>query len=159
MGYFSCISSSMRAALSPLKRMCSFACLRCLRFIVAYRSNELWPFNLITKCETVRREEQLREFRPRSDFFVSKSRLPRLIVVVNSKPKKDWPEDLVRMLLSGATIIRFANKFLDRFKAAKNFVLFAIYIWEDGKVSRYSLFQKPNDPRVCRTLYTTKLAG
>jgi hypothetical protein len=77
--------------------------------------------------------------------------LPRLLVEVNSKPKKDWPEDLVRMLLSGAAIVRFANKFLDRFKTAKNFVLIAIYIWEDGKVSRYSLFQEPNYPEVCWT--------
>jgi len=57
-------------------------------------------------------------------------------VEVNSGTKRDCPEDLVQMLLSGAAIVRFANKFLDRFKADKNFVLFAIYI-----------------------LYITKLAG
>jgi len=86
-----------------------------------------------TKCETVRQEEQLRKFLPRSDFLVSKSNIPRLLVEVNSNTKKRWPEDLVRMLLSGAAIIRFANKFLDRFKAAKNFVLFA-YIF--GKMAK-----------------------
>jgi hypothetical protein len=76
--------------------------------------------------------------------------LPRLIVKVNSEPKKDCPSDLVRMLLSGAAVVRFANKFfLDGFKAAKDFVLFAIYIWEDGRVGRYSLFQDPNSPKVC----------
>jgi len=68
-----------------------------------------------------------------SDVFVSKSMLPRLLVEVDSKPKEDCPEDLVRMLLSSAAIVRFANKFLDRFKAAKNFVLFAIYTWEMAK--------------------------
>lgn len=67
---------------------------------------------------------------------------------VNSGPKKEWPEDLVRMLLSGAAVVRFANKFLDRFKAAKNFVLFAIYIWDDGKVNWYSLFQEWNGTKV-----------
>ena len=55
------------------------------------------------------------------------------------------------MFLSGAAIVRFANKFLDRFKADKNFVLFAIYIWEDSKVSSYSLFQQPNGREVCWT--------
>ncbi|KAF8506612.1 kinase-like domain-containing protein [Russula emetica] len=89
--------------------------------IIALTGNRPWPFNLITKCETDR---------------------------VNSKPKQDSPEDLVRMLLSGAAIVRFANKFLNRFMEARNFVLFAIYIWDDGRVTRYSLFQEPNDSQV-----------
>jgi hypothetical protein len=102
------------------------------------------------KCETIENEsEQLRKYQPRSDFFISKLNLPRLLVEVNSKPKKEWPEDLVRMLLTGAAIVRFANGFLDAFMVAKNFVLFAIYIWDNGKVSRYSLFQEPNNPEVC----------
>ncbi len=75
---------------------------------IIYRSNQSWPFNLITKCETVRREEQLK-FHPLSDFFVSKSMLPRHLVEVNSKSKKDWPEDLVRMLLPCAVLICKAN--------------------------------------------------
>ncbi len=78
---------------------------------------------------------------------------------VNSGTKNLWPENLVWMLLSGAAVVRFANKFLGKFKAAKNFVLFAIYIWEDGKVYRYSLFQQPNGREVCWTLYITELAG
>ncbi len=139
----------MRAALSPLKRVGSFACLRCLRFIVVYRSRQHWPFSLILKCETVAKKDQLRKYLPCSDFLVSKSMLPRLLVEVNSEPKKNYPSDLVWMLLSGASVVRFANKFLDGFKAAKNFVLFAIYIWEDGKVGRYSLFQGRNSPKVC----------
>jgi hypothetical protein len=80
-------------------------------------------------------------------------------VEVNSKPKRTWPEDLIRMLLSGAAVVRFANKFLDRFAVARDFVLFAIYIWDNGKVSCYSLFQIPNNPQVSWTLYITKLAG
>jgi hypothetical protein len=78
--------------------------------------------------------------------------------VVNSKIKKERPEDLIQMLLTGASIVRFANRFLDTFMA-KDFVLFAIYIWEDGKVTRHSLFQEPNNPVVCWTLYITKFAG
>ena len=124
-----------------------------------YRGYQSWPFTLITKCETAPEGEQLRKFLPRSDFFVSKSTLPRLLVQVNSKPEQDRPEDLVRMLLCGASVVRFANKFLKKFIAAKDFVLFAIYIWENGKVSRYSLYQESNNQEVCWTLYTTKLAG
>jgi hypothetical protein len=87
-------------------------------------------------------------------------------VEVNSEPEQERLkstrtrfESLVRMLLSGATVVRFANKFLDRFMAAKDFVLFAIYIWDDGRVTRYSLYQEPNNPEVCWTLYMTRLAG
>jgi hypothetical protein len=42
-----------------------------------------------------------------------------------------------RMLLVGAAIVPFANEFVDKFKAAKSFVLFAIYIWEYGGVTRF----------------------
>jgi len=62
-----------------------------------------------------------------------------------------------RTYLQSERCVRFANKYSDGFKAAKNFVLFVIYIWEDGKVSRYSLLQEPNGPEVCWTLYITKL--
>jgi len=52
------------------------------------------------------------------------------------------------MLLTGAAIVRFANTFLDAFKA-KDFVLITIFIWDDGKATRYALFQEQND----RTVY------
>jgi hypothetical protein len=115
-----------------------------------YRSDQSWPFNLITKCETIRTvNEQLRKIQPSNDLLILKSNLPRLLVEVNSKPKKEGPEeDLIRMLLTGAAIVRFANKYLGTFKA-KDFVLFAIYISDGGRVARYSLFQDPNNPEVC----------
>jgi len=59
------------------------------------------------------------------------------------------PEDLIRMLLLGAAIVRFANRFLETFMTNEDFVLFAIYIWDNGEVTRYSLFQEPNNPEVC----------
>ena len=118
-----------------------------------------WPFNIIARRRTSHEGEQLRKFLPRCSFFVSKLNLPRLLVEVNSKPKQEWPSDLVQLLLSGAAVVRFANKFLDRFSVAKDFVLFAIYIWDDGTVTRYSLYQEPNNPKVCCALYITKLAG
>jgi hypothetical protein len=123
-----------------------------------YRGNRLWPFDLIVKCETIRDEnEQLRRFQPRSDLLVSKSTLPRLLVEVDSG-KTNRSEDLVRMLLTGAAIVRFANRFLDAFMVDKNFVLFAIYIWNSGRVSHYSLFQEPINSKVCWALYITKFA-
>jgi hypothetical protein len=77
----------------------------------------------------------------------------------NSKPKKDRPEVLVQMLLMGAAVVRLANKFLDRFRESKNFVLFAVYVWGDGTVRRFSLFQVPGRTQVCWTLYMIELAG
>jgi hypothetical protein len=112
-------------------------------------SNNSWPFSLITKCEGIQPvHEELRQYRPRSDLLVLKSSLPRLLMEVNSKPKKEWPEDLIRILLQGAAIVRFANKFLDKFMENEDFVLCAIYIWDHGKATRYSLFQKSNNPEV-----------
>ena len=124
------------------------------------RSNQSWTFDLIMRCEAIKEtKNQLRKYRPRSDLLVSKSTLPRLLIEVNSKPQTERPEDLIRMLLAGASVVRFANGFLDRFRAEKNFVLFAIYIWKAGKVSRYSLFQEPNNPKVCWTLHINELPG
>src|SRR5712675_371347 len=105
---------------------------RCL-----YISHQSWPFNIITKCETIPVSHQIRTYQPRSDLLISKSKssLPRLLIEVNSKPQKGWPEDLIQMLLRGATIVRFANTFLDVFKEKKDFVFFAIYVWDNGKVT------------------------
>ncbi|KAH9993369.1 hypothetical protein BJV77DRAFT_362148 [Russula vinacea] len=116
--------------------------------ITARMSNQSWPFELITKCESISVQDQLRKYRPHSDFLILKSKLPRLLVEVNSNTKTDRPEDLVRMLVTGAAVVRFANKFVDRFMANKNFVLCAMYIWDSGKVTRYSLFQDSYGPEV-----------
>ena len=63
------------------------------------------------------------------------------------------------MLLAGASTVRFANTFLDTFKEEKDFVLFAIYVWDNGRVTRFTLFQEQGKSEVCWTLYITKLAG
>jgi hypothetical protein len=97
-----------------------------------YRGKQ-WALPVIMKCESILdKNEQLRKFSPRSDLLLSKSSLPRLLVEVNSEPRKDRPEDLVWMLLTGAAIVRFANRFLDAM-VDKNFVLFAIYVWDNGE--------------------------
>ena len=124
-----------------------------------YRSQKPTFVKLIVKRAIRNEKEELRKFQPRSDLLVSKFTLPRLLVEVNSKPKTDCPEDLVRMLLTGAAVVRFANRHLNGFMADKNFVLIAIYIWDNGEVYCYSLFQVPNNPEVCLTLYTIKLTS
>jgi len=47
------------------------------------------------------------------------------------------------MLLQGAAVVRFANTFLNAFKT-KHFVLVAIYVRENGRATRYCLFQRQN---------------
>ena len=96
---------------------------------------------------------------PRSDFLISKSNLPRLIVEINSTPSREWPPDLIRMLLMGAAVVRFANNFLEAFKEQKNFVLCAAFIYDEGTATRYTLFQKQNDQAVRCVLYINELAG
>ncbi|KAL0945080.1 hypothetical protein HGRIS_001024 [Hohenbuehelia grisea] len=107
-----------------------------------------WPFELMTrKADDASKE--LRSYRPKSDFLLSKSQLPRLMIEVNSTSSNDlWPADLIRMLLSGAAIVRFANGFLDAFKQERDFVLITIYIRENGAVDWYTLFQIRNESRV-----------
>jgi hypothetical protein len=122
-----------------------------------YRGTGRWPFNLVMKCADEPAGEQLRQFQPCSDFLIQKSKLPRLLVDVNSTPPRIWPEDLIRMLLTGAAIVRFANTFLKSFKT-KKFMLVTMYIHEDGNVTRYTLFQKQTGREVFRTLYI-KLAS
>jgi hypothetical protein len=71
------------------------------------------------------RKEQLRQHSPRSDFFISNAALPRLLVEVNSTSIVSNPPDLVRMLIMGAYIVRFANNFVRAFQGQKNFVVAA----------------------------------
>ncbi|KAH9980691.1 hypothetical protein BJV74DRAFT_797980 [Russula compacta] len=73
---------------------------------------------------------------------------PYFIIHAGEVITAETPEDFVRMLLMGAAIVRFANTFLDAFKVAKDFVFFAIYVRDDGKVTRCALFQEPNGPEV-----------
>jgi hypothetical protein len=80
-------------------------------------------------------------------------------VKVNSTPYKTWPSDLIRVLLMGATVVRFANNFLKVFQEKKNFVFCALFIYDDGNATRLTLFQKQNNQAVCCAFYTNKLAG
>ncbi|KAI0245957.1 hypothetical protein BJV78DRAFT_1381972, partial [Lactifluus subvellereus] len=111
-----------------------------------------WPFDLIMKCVAVQPiKEQLRMYKPRSDLLILKSTLPRLLVEVNSSETEEWPPpDLIRVLLKGAAIVRFANTFLDAFKK-KDFVFVAIFMRDSVRATRYTLFQKQNGQAVYYT--------
>ncbi|KAF4568189.1 hypothetical protein EYR40_010410 [Pleurotus pulmonarius] len=69
---------------------------------------------------------------------------------VHSTPSSTdpWPHELVRMLLCGASVVRFANGFIDPFKQQKNFVLAAIYIGQTGIVQWHTLYQNSNQTKV-----------
>jgi hypothetical protein len=97
----------------------------------------------------VERQGERRQYQPRSDVLFSNSALPRLLVEVNSTSTHQRPMELVRMLTTGAFIVRFANQFLNTFKAHRNFVLCAFFIWDNGNAVRYTLFQEANDSKVC----------
>lgn len=101
------------------------------------------------KCTGIQdTEKQLRKYRPRSDFLISHYDLPRLLVEVNSSTEHPWPKDLIRMLLQGAAIVHFANRFLKVFRQQRNFVLCAIFIRGNGNVSHYTLYQSQSDGEV-----------
>ncbi|KAL4256150.1 Kinase-like protein [Pleurotus pulmonarius] len=53
------------------------------------------------------------------------------------------------MLLCGASVVRFANGFVDPFKEQKDFVLAAIYIGQTGSVQWHTLYQNRNERKVC----------
>jgi hypothetical protein len=106
------------------------------------------------KCVFQPIEDQHRRYKPYSDLLILKSNLPRLLVEVNSTPTLDWPPDLTRMLLQGATIVRFANEFLDE----EDFVLVAFFIDYNGSVTRYTLYQGINRV-VCSASYKIKFVG
>ena len=90
------------------------------------------------KGEGVDPNEEPRKYNPRSDFLISHSSLPRLLVEVNSTSVNWWAMDLIWVLTTGAFIVRFANCFSEAFFKEKFFVLCAIFIWDNGD-SLYSI--------------------
>ena len=103
-----------------------------------HRSSEQWPFPLIIKVDDV-----LHSYRPKNDFLILKHNLPRLAVEVNSTQTPNEPQlNLIRLMLQGASIVRFANTNLDAYKENRDFVFVAIYIDNKGKAERYLLHQE-----------------
>ena len=50
--------------------------------------------------------------------------------------------------MQGATIVRFANTFLNTYKTEKSFIFIAIFIGDTGVADRYLLFQDRNSDKV-----------
>ncbi|KAJ8509387.1 hypothetical protein ONZ45_g8431 [Pleurotus djamor] len=106
--------------------------------------NQPWPFRLIIAMHPSPTYPQLRSFQPRSDFALLRDNLPRLIVEINStggKVNPTFPPDYIRMLLCGASLVRFANQHLDAYRARKTFVLVAIFMHNEGTVDWHTMFQ------------------
>ena len=79
-----------------------------------------------------------------SNFHVFKYGLPRVAVVVDPPPLEDeLAEGLPsnRLLLQGASVVRFANTYLDEYKGKRNFVFTAISIDHIGEACRFILYQ------------------
>ena len=73
---------------------------------------------------------------------------------VSSQGRNGPTVNLIRLMLQGASIVRFANTKLDAYKEQKNIVFVAIYIDNSGKVDRYLLYQDekidPDNPEYVR---------
>jgi hypothetical protein len=64
-----------------------------------------------------------------------------MAVVVNpSQPRAR--ENHHRIMLQGAFIVRFANKFLDAYKTKKDFFFVTVFMGGTGEVVRRILYQK-----------------
>jgi hypothetical protein len=87
------------------------------------------------------KREEYRSYRPKSDFSAFRSSLPRLLIEVNSTSANQPQYDHIRMLLQAASVVRFANQHLEKYRTDKSYVLMAAYIDSDGEVHRYIMFQ------------------
>ncbi|KAH9165660.1 kinase-like domain-containing protein [Lactarius sanguifluus] len=82
-----------------------------------------------------------------------------MAVEVNSTVPSESAVDLHRMIIQGASVVRFANTTLDTYKTEKNFVFVAIYISGDGQAHRYVLYQEKGSNDVYRNLRTFVFAN
>lgn len=103
-----------------------------------------WPFKLLIQVQN-----HLYTYKPKSDFLMMEYGLPHLLVEVQSKGHGEIAADRIRMLLQGASVVRFANAQLEAYKKERNFLLVAIYIDGTGMAERSILFQKKDGNGVC----------
>ncbi|RXW11982.1 hypothetical protein EST38_g13872 [Candolleomyces aberdarensis] len=99
-----------------------------------------WPFNFFIQAD-----QNLYSYRPKSDFTFAQGRLFRFIAEVQSQPSK---EDKIRMLLQAACIVKFANKFLEKYKETRGFLLVTAYINKSGVVEQSIVYQDEQDGKV-----------
>lgn len=88
-------------------------------------------------------------YRPRSDFLILKSDLPRVAVKTGSNSPGRAAMDHQCLMLQGASIIRFANTYLEAYKEKRDFVFVAIFISDVGQADRYLIYQTKCSDTVC----------
>ncbi|TCD66544.1 hypothetical protein EIP91_001265 [Steccherinum ochraceum] len=89
----------------------------------------------------------------KNDFALTGQSLPRLLAEVDSNAversnSKGVPADYVKLLLTGAAVVRFANQHLSHRFSQHSFILMAIYIRKDGTANCHLLYQDCNDPAI-----------
>ncbi|KAL0952274.1 hypothetical protein HGRIS_006564 [Hohenbuehelia grisea] len=120
------------------------------RHFNAKMSNSPWPFRLL-----VQRASERVTYQPRSDFSVWTGDFPRLLVEVDSfTVASKWPQDCIRLALSGASVVRLANGFVEPFMEKKNFCLDTIFVRFDGVLTWYTMFQDGDDVRYHREIFS-----
>ena len=98
-----------------------------------------WPFEIFIQVA-----EHLYSYRPKSDFLLQYGSLIRLTVDVQSLSS----DNEVHQLLQAATVVRFANKHLEKYQKAKDFLLVTVYIDKSGRALRRIVYQDKDDEHV-----------
>ncbi|KAN0127875.1 hypothetical protein V8E53_014322 [Lactarius tabidus] len=116
-----------------------------------------WPFQLVMKVGEALEEESDSSkdmghftYRPRSDFLILNSTFPRVAVEVNSHSPGRPPADRYRMVIQGASVVRYANTYLDAYKDERNFIFMIIFIDGTGEVNRDLLYRTETSNTVYR---------
>lgn len=111
--------------------------------LVYCSGNTLWPIQL----PVVFRDFNCR-YTPKSDFFLSFHKIPRVVAEVVSTGSDN---DEARMLLQCGCIVRLVNGRAADAGQKRNFILMAFYMNNAISVTRYLVFQncEPGDDRVC----------
>jgi len=93
------------------------------------RGEDPWPFLIVVRDVN----KVCHSYKPKNDLTVLKYSLPWLLLEVNSTKPDEPQHDEYRMLLQGASMVRFANECLKSYKANKGFTLIAVYISINGE--------------------------
>ncbi|KAJ8518015.1 hypothetical protein ONZ45_g4869 [Pleurotus djamor] len=127
---------------------------RCIRSISASR----WPFPIVAKgpldssSEFPTKFHSLRTLHLRPSFSILQGELPRCLVHFSTSiPPEEgdmFPDDLLRLILSASSVVRFANAHLQPFNVDKDFTLLAFYVRPSGDADRMIFFQQPNGSSV-----------
>ncbi|KAH9017855.1 hypothetical protein EDB84DRAFT_1566678 [Lactarius hengduanensis] len=102
-----------------------------------------WRFPLIVRVGT-----GYHTYRSKSDFLVLKFGLPRVGVAINAFPPDQPAVDHHCLVLQGASVVRFANTYLDAYRAERDFIFVAIFVGDIGVADRYLMYQTEGSQEV-----------